>query len=319
MNPKNVSVLVMDDECSTSIMQAAIERLEEEGFTVDTVETMGKAIESYYNKYYDVFVLDIDMSRIPDNSNEGDGVKLLKRFISLHNQTKVIMFSAAGTVRHWFESANAHCFAYVHKNEKNSIDRLVGFIHKSVEGKRGFSRVLTKAGKVPQKVIMYCENEANGEKAKKAVTDALGRWEINFAVSLDEMNSYLQKNNYGIALILQDVFELRHKEREVLPDILSFSPTPQIIIGCQGKDELQYSILFIANNHPFRIIDIERPNWLDFLEDSLRSAKTWYGGQEIFPAEAGLLERMNISIPSDALSEWEEFCFEENKKGETEI
>ncbi|RLC18767.1 MAG: hypothetical protein DRI57_07945 [Deltaproteobacteria bacterium] len=84
METDKISVLVMDDEPMSAIIQATVNQLRQEGFEVDLAETMTQAIESYYQKFYDVFVLDIDMSHRPDKE-EGDGIRVLRRFISLHN------------------------------------------------------------------------------------------------------------------------------------------------------------------------------------------------------------------------------------------
>jgi len=146
MSETRPKILFMDDEPTSDIVTHAMERLRTAGFAVDFVETMSEAIEAYYQKYYDGFILDIDMSHQAADQ-EGDGVKVLKRFISLHNQTRVILFSGAGTVQHWFQAANAHCYAYVHKLDHDqttgddSIEILIRQARAAVGNRRAYGSV----------------------------------------------------------------------------------------------------------------------------------------------------------------------------------
>jgi len=303
MTEKPIQVLFMDDEPSSEIVQVAVAWMEDEGFAVDLVESMGQAIESYYDKFYDVFVLDIDMSHIPEEE-EGDGVGVLKRFISLHNQTRVIMFSGAGTTPHWFAAANAHCWAYVHKNEKNSVKKLVDLIRAAAgEPARPLAR---PEGTCPKKVLVYCEEDAHQDAIEAAVKNRLGSdWDIETAEEIDQVDRLLKEGGeYGLVLLFQPVFELYPDEKGGLRSILSRSPAPQAIVGCAGKDEHQHSILFLANHHPFRMINIADDNWPAHLEDALESAVVWHGQREIFQADSEALRRMNISLPPEALDEW---------------
>ena len=305
MNTETVSVLLMDDEPSSAIIQAAVQRLEEEGFEVTPVETMSDAIQSYYDTFYQVFILDIDM-----DDHKDDGVNVLKSFISLHNQTQVIMFSGAGTVPDWFEAANAHCFGYIHKNENNKLDNLVAMIKNSLKEEPAPPK--RKPSKLPERILAFCENQNYADNVEQAVRQTLGdQWETVFTASLEETAQKLQSEDYGIGIILQEVFKLRAKEKELLREILTQSPRPQMLVGCLGQDELQHSILFIANLHPFRMINTKHEDWPQHLESALQKAVTWYGQREIFPAAPDALKRMHITLPPDALSEWENFSPED--------
>ncbi len=55
-----ISILLMDDEINSLVIQATIQHLNNQGFDVDFAHTMSEAIEAYYQHYYDVFILDID-------------------------------------------------------------------------------------------------------------------------------------------------------------------------------------------------------------------------------------------------------------------
>lgn len=304
MTEKQIQVLFMDDEPSSDIVQVAMEWMEDEGFAVELVESMEQAVQSYYEKFYDVFVLDIDMSHIPEEE-EGDGVNVLKRLISLHNQTKVIMFSGAGTTPHWFAAANAHCWAYVHKNEKNSVEKLVDLIRAAAE--EADRQKAHSDGPCPKKVLVYSEEDSHQEIIEAAVKNQLGSdWGIETTQEIEQVDRLLKEGGeYGIVLLFQPIFELYPDEKGALASIISKSPAPQVIVGCVGKDEHQHSILFLANQQPFRMINLAEDNWPVILEDALKNAVVWHGQREIFQADAQALKRMNISLPPEALEEWD--------------
>lgn len=311
METNSISVLLMDDEPTSPIIQATVQILKEEGFEVDLVETMSQAVESYYQRFYDVFVLDIDMSHRPDDQ-EGDGIKVLKRFISLHNQTRVIIFSGAGTVPHWFEAANAHCFAYVAKDESDSIDLLSAHIRSAVETRRKSRSVLRKE-KYPRKALLYCRDELLKERAGSIIKKGLGdQWKVVPFDSLETTVEVLSKpSDFGIVVLLQDIFSTDPTVQENLRKILSIGLKPHVIVGCQGKDEYRPSILYIANLHPFRMINLLHDRWMDQLQEALKSAHSWYGRNEIFQADMEALRRVQITLPPEAMSHWEDFSSQE--------
>ncbi len=63
-NPPPLQILLMDDEPHQTLIRDARERLAQAGHQVDYVETIEAAIEAYYRKFYDLFILDIDMSHL---------------------------------------------------------------------------------------------------------------------------------------------------------------------------------------------------------------------------------------------------------------
>ncbi len=304
MNEKTVSVLFMDDEPASEIVGIAVDWMTDEGFEVDVVESMRDAVDAFYEKFYDVFVLDIDMSLNPDGE-EGDGVNVLKRFVALHNRTSVIMFSGAGTVPHWFAAANAHCYAYVHKNEKNSVPRLVEFIRKSKEDKKSPEKFVDK--NCPSRVLVFDGDGKYRERIEKATTEALGNdWIVETTGSLSDAKRMVEQDDgFGIVLLFQDLFKLYAEEKGAIASILSRSPAPQVVVGCMGEDQYQPSILFIANNRPFRMIDTNVPAWPERLQEALKDAVVWYGQREIFQADPEAIKRMRVALPPEALEDWE--------------
>jgi FixJ family two-component response regulator len=324
MNSRPIPVLLMDDEPSSPIIQATLELLRQEGFRVDFVETMSQAIESYYLHIHRVMVLDIDMSHLPDKQ-QGDGVKILKRFMSLHNNTRVIMFSGAGTVNHWFEAANAHCFAYIDKYEEDAIAVLSEWIRKAAaltteqpsRPSSSFCRPVC-----PKRVAVFAHEPVFQTTVMKTLHSVLSAdWQIDVTNSLESMKGLLvEKDDFGIFLLFQDVFQMEPAVMTALNDILSVSPRPQVIVGCLGNPGSQPSIQYMANRHPFRMINLSQNDWTVQLAEAVQSAWKWYGAREIFHADAEALKRIHIAIPSDVLQEWEAVdpedadSFEEDKE-----
>jgi len=309
MSERNPKILFMDDEPTSDIVTHAVERLRTAGFVVDFVETMSEAIEAYYQKYYDVFILDIDMSHQAADQ-EGDGVKVLKRFISLHNQTRVILFSGAGTVQHWFQAANAHCYAYVHKldNDPTTGEDSIEILLRQVRA------ATTEIGPpmiplgvlAPTKVLLIGGDSEFDAPARTAIHAALGEdWVID-AIALDQVHT-TELTAYGALVLLQRTFSTRATVCEALAKVLAVAPQPQTLIGCEGRDQSRPSILYIANRHPFRLLELSDSAWPQRLQQALRDARLWYGKPEIFEADMDALRRIHITLPEDIAVQWEDF------------
>ncbi len=309
-----ITVLFMDDEPSNDSIVNALERLREQNFEVDFVSTMSTAIEAYYQKFYDVFVLDIDMSHLPDDQ-EGDGVKVLKRFISLHNQTKVIMFSGAGTVQHWFAAANAHCFGYIGKDQQDgnldSIDLLIDKIKASAVP--SWIHQKNQPVTMPRQALLISDDPDLVTQAQAEVTTTLGEDWTTKAITPDELTDALvDDSRYGVVAWLQHEFSTRARVKDQLKNILGKAPYPQTIIACDGSDKSRSSILYIANQHPFRMIDLQHSQWRQSFADALKDAVNWYGKQEIFTADADTLSRIHITLPEDMQAIWHDDLSEDD-------
>jgi len=104
---------------------------------------------------------------------------------------------------------------------------------------------------------------------------------------------------YGVIIILQRTFSTRASVRDALTQVLVIAPMPQIIVCCDGRDELRPSILYLANHHPFRLLDLTQPQWELHLQTALQEAYLWYGQTEIQLADADALQRMHLILPED--------------------
>ena len=301
MSDQATRILFMDDEPASDIVTNAVARLRAEGYAVDLVETLGEAIEAYYLRYYVVFILDIDMSHQAADE-EGDGVEVLKRFVSLHNQTRVILFSGAGTVQHWFAAANAHCYAYIHKLDndpetgEDSIQHLLRKVRKAIlERPRPVSLV---SASPPTRILLAGGETDLDSNVRQLITEALGADWIIDTLPLDEAAQALA-TRYGALLILQRTFSTRASVRGALARLLEAAPKPQTIVCCKGRNELRPSILEIANRHPFRLLDLGQPQWPTRLQDALRDARLWYDKEEIQQADPNALRRIHLILAED--------------------
>lgn len=301
MSEQASRILFMDDEPASDIVANAVARLRRDGYLVDVVETLGEAIEAYYTRYYAVFILDIDMShQLVDE--EGDGVQVLKRFVSLHNQTRVILFSGAGTVRHWFQAANAHCYAYIHKLDtdpetgEDSIDRLLRKVRSAIEERPRPTALTTDAP--PRRILLAGGEQELDAPVREAIGEALGTdWAID-ALPLSDA-AMADPSRYGALVILQRTFSTRAGVRDALARLLAVAPSPQTIVCCEGHDERRPSILEIANRHPFRLLDLTDPHWPAHVAEALREAHLWYGKEEIQQADPDALRRIHLILPED--------------------
>jgi len=308
MSEQTQRILFMDDEPTSDVVTNAVERLRAAGFVVDFVETMSEAIEAYYRQYYAVFVLDIDMSH-QATDQDGDGVRVLKRFVSLHNQTRVILFSGAGTEQHWFQAANAHCYAYVHKLDndpgtgEDSIDRLIRTVRAATDEPLYSGPLSTKAP--PDRVLLVSGDLELVPPVRQSIHEALGP-----AWTIDEMDlsaaARVDSSAYGVIVIVQRIFSTRATVRDALASVLGSAPQPQTIVCCEGHDRCRPAILDIANRHPFRMLDLTSPQWLIQLQDALRDARLWYGQQEILQADPDALRRIHLMLPQDCIARWDE-------------
>lgn len=295
------SLLFMDDEPDSDVVGHALERLRADGFQVDVVETLGEAVAACYRHYYRVFVLDIDMSHQAVDE-DGDGVQVLRGLMALHNQTRVILFSGAGTVNHWFQAANAHCHAYIHKLDRDpdtgadSVERLLNAVREAMDAPPRPSPLTPDAP--PSRVLLVGDEAALNARARQAVGEALGAdWVIDECALSADLE--LEPDAYGLILILQRQFKLRARVREALARLLTQAPGPQCIVGCEGRDEFRPSILDIANRHPFRLIDLLQPRWEDRLREALQAGRQWYGQTEIQTADPESLSRYQVLLPED--------------------
>lgn len=319
MENQAIRILLMDDEPASPIIETALEFFKENGFEVDLTDTISKALDKYHEKYHDIFILDIDMSHTTD-SKENDGIHVLKRFISLHNQTKVIMFSAAGQVPEWFAAANAHCYGYIAKDENQACRKLIDMISRAVKEPR--KRISSmKKPESPSNCLVYTNRKEDMNNIKPLLEEVLGNnWKITVSTELDQTVKAMQSGTkWGLVMMIKDHFTTRKKEKDWLQALMTNEPFPHTIVCCNGEDKNRASILFIANLHPFRMIDLLDPDWKKSLKPAIKKAIQWYGRNEIFKADSEFLKRVKVKLPEEAREPWETFDTGELEKAYEEL
>ena len=304
-------ILFMDDEPTQTVVVNALSRLRDEGYEIDFFDTMSAAIDAYYQQYYDVFILDIDMHHRPDTA-AGDGVKLLQRFVSLYNKTRVILFSGAGTVTHWFAAANAHCFGYVAKDEEgeagSSVGVLLDKVRQAVELRDGIDPGLTVT-RYPETGLIVCGDAALAEQAMAQLRSALpASFRLEHLQPDTFMESQADTGRYAFRVLIQPEFSTRQRQLAQIDRMMAGQPYPHSIVVCNAEDSnrLRKSILYVANAHPFRMIDLLGPRWLQDLQQAVSAALLWHGRREIFEAESDALAGLTVSLPEGILDSWQD-------------
>jgi CheY-like chemotaxis protein len=298
MNPKNVSVLFMDDEISdgTAIMVSdAAEALKSQGYDVDSVDTMSAAIDAFYHKFYKVFVLDIDMSKVDDllSRNQRRGSHVAEIYRGLDNHCAVIMYSARGTVEDWFRVGNRHIFGYVHKNSSHSVEELVQMVGRAVTTTAFQIELPTpRSGDV---LVARTGSPALSASALVQLVEKAGAFTA-ITCTMAEMPERLAQGDFAAGLLVADQFSTRPLVLETIDRICAIQPRPQIVIGCEGREESEESLLHLVNARPFRLVNLLAADAGQVLGEAVHTAAAWYGGNECFPVESEYIHRAAADI-----------------------
>ncbi len=95
----------MDDEIFSDDMNPSIQaaqRLKEDGHWVDVTDRMSEVLAGIQKKYYDVYVLDIDMSYVKDDIENERGSSIGRVLRQCSSLTNIVVFSARGEIPDWF-------------------------------------------------------------------------------------------------------------------------------------------------------------------------------------------------------------------------
>jgi hypothetical protein len=308
MNPNDFSILFMDDEVhdeTVATVSEAVKALREVGYDVDVKEKMSDAIDAFYKKFYHVFILDIDMQKVKDLLFEGSGSNVAGIYRSLDNGSSVIMYSAMGTVEDWFDVTNRHIFGYVFKGSKSPVRKLLEMVEKAAFE---YSPLMLPDPKTEgQVLIAETDSERISDEDMKSAVLAAGNFEPVFC-KMEKMPEMLENSDYATAIIVEDQFSTMPDDMALLKKICMAQPSPNVIIGCEGKSECQESIIELINLRPFRLINLMKENPGRTFEECVKSAAGWYGGNETFQADTKYVHRAAKDI------EWEEL----EKRFETE-
>lgn len=298
-----INILFMDDESGANIVHDAIKSLKDTGYTVIPCETMERALNEFYESpIKSIFILDIDMG---DETDRGSGIA--KRYRSLDNQCKVIMFSARGEVEDWFEVANRHVYGYVDKNGNDPINLLLKLVEQAVE-ELGAGISLPDPKAEGSKVLIASDLTCplfSLHDQEQAVT-SVGF--VPYSCSLDEMPEKLDQDEYTAILIFAQNFSARPSAFAPILEICHQQPRPHVIIAAEGAESSRGFILDCINAHPFRMLDLNKEAIADRLQEAIKQAAKWYGGNEVFKARVEDLEAMTSNMKpvfSDVFDEYD--------------
>jgi PAS domain S-box-containing protein len=125
-----ISVLYVDDE--PALLDVSKQFLERTGeFTVDTLESAGKALEVLSEKAYDAIISDYQMPIM-------DGIEFLKTLRASGNTTPFIIFTGKGREQVAIEALNSGADFYIQKggDPKSQFTELMHKIHQAVARKK---------------------------------------------------------------------------------------------------------------------------------------------------------------------------------------
>ncbi len=303
MTERPLSVLFMDDQISDNtalVVSEAVKALEEKGWNVTTTDRMSESIDAFYHKFYDVFVLDIDMAKVKDII-EGRGSKVAQVYRALDNGCAVIMYSAAGTVEDWFYLANCHVYGYVFKNEHNAVNKLVTMVERAA---RELQADLTLPEPRQQGPVLLV-NETGGALDTELLIQSVkqaGEFEP-VCCALSDVAEHIGQDDPAAVVVLADTFDTRPTTVACIDRICATQPRPHVILGCRGRDENRASILNLLNARPLRLININSVDVPGQVTEAIKAAARWYGGREVIKADLEYVHRAGKDIDWDALDQ----------------
>lgn len=289
-----VSVLFMDDEVydeNVLAVASAVAALRQSGYDVTVADTMTKAIDAFFEKFYKVFVLDIDMSHVQDAlSGAGErGTRVAEIYRALDRGAQVVMYSAMGRAEDWFRVANRHVFGYVDKGARNAIPMLVEMVRAAAAAEPVGLRVPAPRESGSVLVSGPLGQQIDGELLIEIVRCA-GVFEP-VSCPLEEVPARLKSQEFAVVLLVAERFETVPPVPALIREICGVAPVPHTVIACEARDECLASLLSLVNAHPFRLVDLLAADWRDSLSRAIRAAAACHGGDEIFEAEPELVAR----------------------------
>ncbi|MCK6510126.1 response regulator [Myxococcota bacterium] len=297
-------VLLMDDEIASSpLLKQTVQALREAGFDVTETDRMSAAMDAFYQSYYHIFILDIDMSFVEDIQN-GDGSDVARFFRALDSETNVIFFSARGKIRHWFAAANYHLFGYVFKSDgPDPIQKLVDLAQQAATTKPPHSSLLRKPSP-PQRAMLYLPSSLQSVSAQdlqRWTQEALPSWEIvSFSEAPDAALQLEQSpRTWGLVIAASDSFSTRPRQIGPIRQLCRPDLQPHTIYACCGIENNKDAILDLVNAHPFRFLDLLDTDFSSQFTQAILDAVRLYGLQERLLASPDALKRLRLDFSEE--------------------
>jgi hypothetical protein len=307
----------MDDEIYNDDNNPSIQAekmLRDAGHLVETTDRMTDVLKSIKGRYYDIYILDVDMSFVKDEIDNKDNTgttigKLLRERNSFYN---IIIFSAKGRAQDWFAAANYHFQGYVYKlgiNEEEGVEKLVEHINKL--SMVNVSPTLSMDQPCYEnKALIYYHPDTPVEKIsldniEDILNEVLPGVRVEVCTKLDEVKDRID-SNYAVALMFHKMFRDSTKTILDIKEILSFQPSPHFIIGVDssaesGDEANRNNILNLVNAHPFKMLDLNQPAAESELKRMIIAALEWHSKYEIFEYPNELQEFIEYPLTEDDL------------------
>ncbi|MBM4321296.1 MAG: response regulator [Deltaproteobacteria bacterium] len=309
MSDPRKRVLFMDDQTTTEyVVKEAIRALEEAGFEVEAIPLMAWTRDAFYQRYFHVFVLDIDMSLAVDDE-EGDGTDVGRFFKTLDADARVIYFSARGGLSAWFAAANHHVYGYLDKRDEGVIQALVELVRRaaaepplSIAPAPGLPRpprraLLAMAGPCTKPAELLAAELARGLGEGGEVVTVAG-----LAAAAERLEQ--EPDGFVAALVACDRFSTRPSAAEQVRRIAGHGGRPHALFACQGDHSYGPApFLVIVNAHPFRLLDLLDRQLGERIAEGVQRAVACYGRPEVLPADPAGQARLQLGFSAETARE----------------
>ena len=226
--------------------------------------------------------------------NRRRGSDVAEIYRGLDNRFAVIMYSARGTVEDWFRVGNRHIFGYVHKNSSRLLlEELVAMVQRG-----GHHHPLwNRTSHTPNRRCALSRDRIAGPLGRRLWCSWSKRRSVQGSHVYDDRNARAGRAGRTRGRIARRRPVQRQAQvLETIERICGVQPRPQIVIGCEGRDESEDSIMHVLNARPFRMIDLLSADASQALADAVRAAAAWYGGNEYFSVESEYVHRAAADI-----------------------
>ena len=285
MNSEKFKIAFMDDEIFNDgepIPNMAFKSLKKDGYDVTPFNKMSDLLEVFKQQFFDLYILDIDMSQMDDKLNDEDknGIsvgEILKMLSSLSN---IVVFSARGVVDDMINAANYHFYKYIHKS--SGIEVLKNTIVE-IEKKQDYSAIDFFVNEIEENraLLYYRKNDYISEKDIQAELDKHFDF-IDTSYKLDQAIALKNENQYSTILLVSDEFPNRKSITEQLIALNDGDENLIFVLYSEATDTDEKYIIPLVNLNPFRILNLRWDDKIKKLNEFIKKAILWYGRNEIF-------------------------------------
>lgn len=286
MEKSEFKIIFMDDEIfeENSVPKQAHERLVKNGFNVKALEKMSDVLSLYNKEFFNLYILDIDMSTIEDELNgKGTSVgEVLKMLSSLSN---VVIFSARGVTDDMITAANYHFYRYVEKDNMYADGGIEALCQAAEElfTAPQTSKIEFNIEKPENNNVLFYYKENDYFSQKEIVTELEKKFDTVDTVSkLSEAITMKKEKDYTAIVLVSKEFPNRETIISQIKELNQGKEKLIIAVYSSASDDDKRYVIPLVNLNPFRILNLRQENKKETLNDYLDKAIMWYGRGEIF-------------------------------------